>query len=574
MRPTSPEPPHGFPKTLPAILEYAATTRPERGISIFDARGKRSVRRSYPEVLAAARLRAGQLSAHGLRTGEVALLSLDTSWALLDTWFGAVMLGALPVIIATPTALGVGDTHLEKLDATLERLDAKLFLCGDNWKREAAVRGFTRVAEAACTASELEPSSAADFDAPVMTPESIAFMQLTSGSTGVPRGVLISHGAACSNMRAIQLAIQEGWGHDFLEQNERVVSWLPLHHDMGLVGILLTSIAGGFELSLLPPRAFLGRPLTWLRELSGSTPVVSAAPNFAYHACVERYDAEALAELDLSGWHTAICGAEMVRPETAGAFAERFAPHGFEARSLRPCYGLAEASLAVTMESRTGGVRTAEVPGVSLTGAPQEVACSGSAITGVTVEVVDELGAALGEREIGEVRVKSSALFSGYWKDEQATEACLRDGWLYTGDLGFLQAGELYITGRIKDLLILRGHNLMPHELEWCAETASDGGGHTRSGAFSIPGGPEGEVAVLAVETELKAPEELAGLADAIRREVGDSLGLTLHDLVFVRRGKLPKTTSGKIQRRELRSRYLAGELERLGEDATIPPRS
>jgi fatty-acyl-CoA synthase len=558
------------PQTLMGLLESAACAHPERGISIFDARGKRSVRRSYAEVLAGAHDRAAKLAARGLSEGDVALLSLETSWELVDAWFGAVLLGALPVVIATPTALGVGDAHLEKLSATVERLDARLFLCGEAWRREALERGFADLAEAACTDAELDALAAVEPTLPERVPEDLAFLQLTSGSTGTQRGVLISHGAVCANARAIHAAIGAAWGRDFLAENQRVVSWLPLHHDMGLVGILLASIAGGFELSLLPPRAFLARPLAWLRELSGESPVVSAAPNFAYHTCVDRYDPEALAELDLTGWHTALCGAEMVRPQTLTDFVERYRSHGLPPSAPRPCYGLAEATLAVTFDVRDQGVRTAEVPGEHGAETPREVACVGAPVLDTRVEIVDDTGRVLGEETVGEVRVAGPSLFSGYWRDEEATAECLRDGWLYTGDLGFLKDGELYITGRLKDLLILRGHNLMPHELEWCAEAASGGGGHTRSGAFSIPGGADGEEAVLAVETELSTPEELAGLSGAIRRLVADRLGLALFDLALVRRGRLPKTTSGKVQRRELRRRYLTGELDRLDGGTTM----
>ena len=566
-----PDPSDGVPReTLLGLLERAASAHPERGISIYDARGRRAVRRGYPEVLEAVHARAAKLAARGLCEGDVALLSLETSWELLEAWFGAVLLGALPVVIATPTALGVGDAHLEKLTATLERLEARLFLCGESWRREASERGFTRLAEAACTDAELDALEAVTPRVPQRGPDDIAFLQLTSGSTGTQRGVLISHGAVCANARAIHAAIAEAWDRDFLAENRRVVSWLPLHHDMGLVGILLASIAGGFELSLLPPRAFLARPLTWLRELGGDTPVVSAAPNFAYHTCVDRYDEEALAGLDLSGWHTALCGAEMVRPETLTEFVERYRAHGLSPSAPRPCYGLAEATLAVTFDVRGEGVRTAEVPGEHGAETPREVACVGAPVLDTRVEIVGADGEVLGESTVGEVRVAGPSLFSGYWRDPEATAECLRDGWLYTGDLGFLQDGELYITGRLKDVLILRGHNVMPHELEWCAEAASGGGGHTRSGAFSVPGGADGEEAVLAVETELSSPEELAALAAEVRRTVADRLGLALFDLALVRRGRLPKTTSGKVQRRELRKRYLAGELDRLDGGTTM----
>ncbi|MCB9915085.1 MAG: AMP-binding protein [Planctomycetes bacterium] len=483
-----------------------------------------------------------------------------------------MLLGALPVVLAPPTALGVGDARPRQArrDAGAARGAAVPV------RRRVAARGARRAACARVAAAALTEEQLADTpagDAPLAAPraQDLAFLQLTSGSTGTQRGVRITHGAVCANAAAIHDAIARAWGRDFLAESERVVSWLPLHHDMGLVGILLATIAGAFELTLMPPRAFLARPLTWLKALSGPTPVVSAAPNFAYHACVETLRDEDLAGLDLSGWHTALCGAEMVRPDTLARFAERFAPLGFDARALRPCYGLAEATLAVTFDVRDAGVRTAPVPGPARADVPREVACVGAPVRDTRVRIVGADGRELGEREVGRVHVAGPALFDGYWRDDAATAECLADGWLDTGDLGFLADGELHVTGREKDVLILRGHNVMPHELEWCAEEAGGGGGHARAGAFSVPGGPEGEVAVLAVETDAP-PEQHAALTDAIRRAVADGLGLALHDLVLVRRGRLPKTTSGKVQRRELRRRYLAGELERLDDGTTMAP--
>lgn len=552
------------PSTLPELLESAARRRPERGIRIFDSRGRRSTRRTFPAVLAAAQASARRLAGRGLEPGAVVLLSLDTSWELLDAWFGTMLVGALPVVIAPPVGMGLGAAHMQKLDATLERLEAALFVCGEGWRQSAEREGFDRLLARATTPEELAAlSERADWCAPKIDTEDIAFLQLTSGSTGLQRGVQISHGAVLANVRSILDALSTACGEDIETYNESTVSWLPLHHDMGLVGVLLTAIHAAFEITLLPPRAFLSRPLTWLHLLESAGRTTTAAPNFAYHACVERYDEKALEGLDLSGWHTALVGAEMVRPDTLESFASCYERHGFSANAVLPCYGMAEATLGVTLDTGRRGVRSAPVPDGADTGERQEVACVGTPVLGTEIIIAGASGESLGDDLVGEVRVRAPSLFSGYWNDREATDEALVDGWLHTGDLGFLRAGELYITGRIKDLLILRGHNLMPHELEWCAESASGGGGNTRTGAFSIPG-PEGEEAVLAVEVASREPAALVDFERAIRLEVGDRLGLTLADLVFVRRGRLPKTTSGKVQRRELRRRYLAGELDRL----------
>ena len=564
---------HPQVETLADLLRSVAEAHPARGISIFDARGRRSTRRTYPELLAGVQRTAALLSARGVRRGEVVLLSLDTSWELIESWFGAVLAGALPVVIAPPMAMGLGEAHLQKLEATLERLGVGLFLCGENWLAEAERCRARGILEVGCTAPALaESTPPPGLALEGAAPDDVAFLQLTSGSTGHQRGVAIPHRAALANVRAIHAAISAGWGQDVETEKHGAVSWLPLHHDMGLVGILLAGIAACTELRLLPPRAFLARPLIWLRELAGAGPCVSAAPNFAYHVCVDRYAAKTLEGVDLSGWHSALIGAEMVQPETMSRFVERMAAHGFEGSSLRPCYGMAEATLAVTYDARGMGIRTRPVPGVVDAGAPREVVCVGAPVLETELAIRAPDGAALPAGAIGEIHVRGSSVFAGYWRDPEATAEALKDGWLRTGDLGFLQDGELYITGRIKDLLILRGHNLMPHELEWCAEAKSGGGGTARSAAFSIPGDAEGERAVLVVETAGEEAPALAELERAIRLEVGDRLGLTLADVAFVRRGRLPRTTSGKVQRAELRRRYLAGELERLGGEATMEP--
>jgi acyl-CoA synthetase (AMP-forming)/AMP-acid ligase II len=252
-------------------------------------------------------------------------------------------------------------------------------------------------------------------------------------------------------------------------------------------------------------------------------------------------------------------GAEMVRPETAAAFAELVAPCGLGAEALRPCYGLAEATLAVTMDQRGRGVRTlpdaaSGAQGVSV-GAP-------IADTELSIRAPD--GTSLPEGAVGEVCVRGPGVCAGYYEDPEATAETLVGGWLHTGDLGLLHEGELYLTGRIKDVLILRGENVMPHELEWLAEDAAGGGGASRCGAFSIARGAQGEEPVLVVEIAPGAAPALGELGRAIRQRVGRALGLPLADLVFVRRGKIPRTTSGKVQRLELKRRYLSGALERL----------
>ncbi|MCG8456300.1 MAG: AMP-binding protein, partial [Holophagales bacterium] len=292
------------------------------------------------------------------------------------------------------------------------------------------------------------------------------------------------------------------------------------------------------------------------------------APNFGFQLCLERLGAAEIEGLDLGSWRYAMTGAEMVRPETVAGFCERFAAAGFRPEAFRPCYGLAEATLAVTLDRQGRGLRTRPLPGKAgglLDPELQEVASVGEPIPDTSVRIVAPDGRTLADGEVGEVRVSGPGVFSGYWNDAEATaEALVESGperELRTGDLGFLHGGELYFTGRTKDLLIVRGNNVMPHEIEWLAENVTGGGGAARSGAFSIVHGSQGEQAVVVVESQERDEEKLGEMARAIQIEVSEGLGLSLADVRFVRRGRIPKTTSGKVQRRALRELYLRGEL-------------
>ncbi|MGI9592444.1 MAG: AMP-binding protein, partial [Myxococcota bacterium] len=344
-------------------------------------------------------------------------------------------------------------------------------------------------------------------------------------------------------------------------------SCLPLDHDMGLNGGLFYALMNRLELFLYPPHAFAGRPEVWLQRLGAHGVSLATGPNFGYQLCVERVAPEKAAKLDLSSWRAALTGAEMIRRDTLDAFVERFGPSGFDRRAIRPCYGMAEATLAITLDRAGEGLRTRPLPSGAEAGLGlSELVSTGPPLPDTELRIAAPDGSLLRDGEVGEVEVRGPGVFLGYHGDPDATDEALRDGWLRTGDLGFLAGGELYLAGRLKDLLIVRGQNLMPHELEWLAEGASGGGGAQRAAAFSIAPDAAGEQVVLVLEVDPRDPDKLAGLADEVRSRIGQALALPVADVAFVRRGRIPKTTSGKVQRAELRRRYLAGELERLND--------
>ncbi len=554
------------PATVPGLLERAAVHFPERGIAVFDGRGRSYERRTYPEVLASVRRAAARWSALGVGAGDRVLVCLPTSWDWLEAWLGAVLCGALPIAVARGAALGAGEAHVRKVEGLVERLAPGRLVVAEGLRRELGRFGARRAAEVAITAEELAAATPGELPPTRTEPGELAFLQLTSGSTGSVRAVAISHRAAIHNLASVHDAIgaphgrASGWA-------EAGVAWLPLHHDMGLVGCLFLPFYAGFDLWLFQPNTFLARPRKWLEHLGRHGTAYTTAPNFGYQLCLERVSPEERRELDLAPLENAMTGAEMIRPETVEGFCDAFGP-GFRPEDFRPCYGLAESTLAVTMDVRGRGLRTRPLPaGAEASRAAfglSEVAAVGEPIPGLEVRIAGPGGRRLADGEVGEIRVRGPSVFSGYYNDPEATAEALAGGWLLTGDLGFLHRGELYVTGRIKDLLIVRGTNIMPHEVEWVAEGVTGGGGALRSGTFSVARGAAGEEIVVVVEVDYRRCPDLDGLGREIRRQIGRTLSLPVADLVFVRRGRIPKTTSGKVQRRELRDRYLRGELETL----------
>jgi fatty-acyl-CoA synthase len=551
-------------------LERTVRDRPLGGITLLDNRGRPASRRTFGEIVAAAQLTARRLAALGVAPEERLLLCLPTSWEWIDAWLGAQYLGARPVAIAPPGALGSPTAQVEKTLRVAQRLGAKLLIGSDAVLREArsALAGgieerslgaplLARLVEA----DELSKTApAAALPVPDARPEEVAFFQLTSGSTGLPRAVAISHRAVLHNSAAMLELVTRPHGRPVGD----LVSWLPLYHDMGLVGFFLNCLVAGIEGTLMSPRTFLARPWLWLETISRCRDVLSPGPNFAYQLCSERIDRERMAGLDLRRWRDAITGSEMVRPETGAAFCDHFESAGFTPGQLRASYGLAETTLCVTMDCRSQGLRTRPLPpGAHSTGAGserREVVSNGVPVPDTEVAIVAPDGRRRPPLQIGSVRVRGPGVMSGYLDDPEANKA-LQDGWLDTGDLGFLDSdGELYLTGRTKEILILHGQNLMPHDLEWLAEGVAASGGSERAGAFSIPG-QTGEQAVLVVETADAGPEQIEALRHDVARAIGRTLSVPIADLVLVRRGTIPRTSSGKIQRAALREMYLRGEL-------------
>ncbi|MFF1506930.1 amino acid adenylation domain-containing protein [Streptomyces sp. NPDC058326] len=409
-----------------------------------------------------------------------------------------------------------------------------------------------------------------DWRHPDLTPGSVALLQYTSGSTGTPRGVVVTHGNLLSN----GAAIAGGFG---LGEGDVVASWLPFYHDMGLLGGVLQPMLSGLSNVLMSPLEFMRRPMRWLEAIATRGATVSGGPNFAFDLCVNKSTPAEREALDLSSWRVAFCGAEPVRHRTLERFAEAFAPSGFDRSALLPCYGLAEATLFVAGSGRGNGAHTTRLDRAALEQGRAEpradgdlLVSSGLVAAGHELAVVDpESGARAAAGTVGELWVRGTSVASGYWEDEAATEASfgalLGDDpkpYLRTGDLGFVLDGQIHVTGRLKEMMVVRGRNLYAHDLEETAVAASSWARPGCGAAFSVETA-DGEECVVLHEVAVGTPdEELPRIADAMAAAVQSEHGIVLFDVVLLGARSLAKTSSGKIQRLAGRTAYTAGQVE------------
>jgi acyl-CoA synthetase (AMP-forming)/AMP-acid ligase II len=397
-------------------------------------------------------------------------------------------------------------------------------------------------------------------------PEDLGLIQYTSGSTGNPRGVALTHANILANLRDIAQGLALG-------EEDRGVSWLPLYHDMGLIGMVLSMLLGSTRTWLIPPETFLFRPIRWLETLSRVGGTISTAPNFGYQLCVDRVPEEALARLDLRLWRRALNGAEPVRPATLEAFARRFAPCGFRQEAWMPVYGLAETALAAAFPPLGRAPRYDDIDAELMRAAGRaepaaegrarrRVVSVGNAFSGSQIRVADpESGAALPERREGEILLRGPSIMRGYFEDPEATREAIRDGWLWTGDLGYLAGGELFLTGRSKAVLIRAGRKFHAADLERAAERVP-GIRRGCSAALAVEG-PEREKIVLVVERSTRTSATPAELSAAVAAAVAEAEGIQPDRVEVVPARSVPKTSSGKVQRSLCREMLLAGSLGR-----------
>ncbi|QMU78132.1 fatty acyl-AMP ligase [Streptacidiphilus sp. PB12-B1b] len=559
------------------LLEARAAERPDHDVLLFLRHSRDGVGEldtlSYAELSREARRLAVWLREHGA-AGERVLIAQDRGWLFAASFLGCLYAGA----VAVPVPPSGGSRHrTERMVGILRDTAAKLVLSdavhAPALSQLLAGSGHGDVVCLAADKPDLADPD--DWRMPDIAPQDIALLQYTSGSTGDPKGVMVSHRNLLANQRMIQQAL--GTGPD-----SRIGGWLPLHHDMGLVGQLLHPLWLGASGVMMEPSSFVRHPLRWLQMIEDYQVTVGGGPNLGYELCVQRIADEEARSLDLSRWAVAVDGAEPVREQTLRDFAAKFAPAGFAAGALRPCYGLAEATLLVAGGSPGTPPRRMSVDVEALE--QNRLAEAGPAARGRTlvscggpapdldILIVDpETRTALPPGAVGEIWVRGSAVAAGYWNRPADTERTFRavtadgePGYLRTGDLGVLADGELFVTGRLKDLVIVAGRNLHPQDVERTLQKVSVL--FSSAAVFALEAESDQVVVVQEVRSGSSFDADLPELVAAVQRCLSQEFELAVQNVVLVRPGTVRRTTSGKLRREAMRRLFLANRLQPLYE--------
>lgn len=543
-------------QTLVAAFDFLPDD-PTRGFRFF-TRDRQEHFLSFKELRVEAERRAAHLGALGLKPGDRVPLVLPEPYEFVLSFLGCSMAGLVPVPISPQTSFKSTDGYIDVVAHILNTARARVVLCmqGNRSILEPLAERDTPM-DALVDVEVAFDGSTPSFSRPQVKPTDLCFLQFTSGSTSKPKGVMVTHDNLVANAGAFLgprgLDVREG---------DHAIAWLPLFHDMGLIGFALGTLLHNLPATLIPTERFARSPRIWLETISQYGGTITYAPNFGYQLATKRFQDRHLEGLDLSKLRVAGCGAEPIRARTLLDFADKFAPCGFNPTAFVPSYGMAEATLAITFHQlgeelvidrvnadamKDGRARPVQAG----TGAGLEVVSCGEAFPGHEVKVVDEAGSEVGERQVGEILTRGPSVTGGYFENAEATAESWKDGWLHTGDLGYFAEGNLFICGRIKDLIIIRGANHYPQDIEWVIGDL-DGVRRGNVVAFSVMKDGTEELIV--------AAEAHSGDAARLREEIAKSImqefGLATAHVAIVAVGTLPKTSSGKAQRRKTKSLY------------------
>lgn len=550
---------HGDFATLNEALDYAATG--DTGFNYFDGRGRLRARLTYSDLREQAVEIAKRLVGFAPKNSRIGLAAVSTpEFAVL--FFACQYAGLVPAPLPLPVTLGGRSSYERQLERMADTGDffalfapASMEPIMSSALNDTATPVFTFEAVRELPKGEkIRPFGADD----------LCYIQYSSGSTSSPKGILGTQASVSANCHAItKYGLQ-------VNETDRVTSWLPLYHDMGLIGCMLAPLVAQMSVDFMDPTDFTRRPMTWLQLISDHKGTISYSPTFGYELCVRRWRADR--ELDLSSWRGAGIGGDMVRPEPLTEFAELFAPMGFKENAFTPSYGMAETTLAATFAplgqgllKHTINMRRYEttsdaVEATDLTPAEDRrtfVAC-GVKLPGHDVEVRDDNNAALGEDHVGRICLKGPSLSPGYFRNSQATEAAFsRDGWLDTGDLGYWHDGQLIVTGRYKDLILYHGRNIWPQDIEWAAQAAAP---HRcgRACAFSVGGAGDQKTIMLLLECRTRDPKLLVEIETAVSAAIRLEVGVPVQ-LMLVPKSTMIITSSGKLSRARVKQKFLDG---------------
>ena len=558
----------GF-RSVPEMLDYAA--QGETGVTFYSARGDELSQLSWKEMRERAHVVARKLIGAGFARGERLLITADTWPGFFDAFFGAQYAGLLPVPVSIPVGIGGKDAYLDQLRRQFAASGAVAAVGIDD------LAGFLADAAAEFPAVRLhggmdvlEALPEKPVELRPLQPDELCYIQFSSGSTRHPHGVQITQAALMAN-----LAGMVGPAGLDIVPGDRAASWLPLYHDMGLIGFTLAPLSAQISIDYLTPRDFARRPMQWLNIISRNRATVSYSPSFGYDLAVRRGAAQVPADLDLSCWRHAGIGGDMVRAGVLERFAETFEPNGFRRSAFIPSYGMAEVCLAITFSKGGMGVRTDMVDRTVLSeaqraqpapdpedpGRARRFVICGRVLPGHQLEVRDDAGRLLSDRAVGRIFVKGPSVMPGYFGEPDASREVLSpDGWLDTGDLGYLLDGEIVVTGRAKDLIIVNGRNVWPQDIEWALEARR----LVKSGdaaAFSVDTG-EGERVVVAVLARVGGEEARAALARDVAGTVRETASVDCDVVLVPPIMGLPMTSSGKLSRSRAKANYLAGQYD------------
>ncbi len=556
--------------TLAEGLDYAA--KGKTGFNFYGGRGALSAVLPFSELRHRAIATARRLLAIGLKRGQRVALVAETAPEFMEVFFGCQYAGLVPCPVPYSMYIGGREAYVQRVAGMFRAADVSAVITSEEFHGPIADGAALAGVEKALTHEELARQPEAMTRLEGFGPDDVAYIQYSSGSTSAPKGVLITQRAIMANAEGM---LRHGLK---VRAEDRAFSWLPLYHDMGLVGFCLSPMLGQVTVDYLPTTAFARRPTLWLKLMSDNRSTISYSPTFGYELAARRINGDAIT-LDLSPWRAAGIGGDMVRSEVLNEFAKALSVAGFNARAFVPSYGMAESTLAISFANVDApiSIDTVDLAALKTKGravpvrkpsaeARSFVVC-GAPLPGHELQVRDDNGHGLAEREIGRIYVKGPSIMLGYFNAADATSQAIgRDGFLDTGDMGYLLNGEIVITGRAKDLILHNGRNIWPQDIEWAAEAVPP----LKSGdvaAFAVEGADGDDEVVVLVECKLTDTEQQEGLRKAVHMKVHQVAGVDC-SIVLVPPRSLPFTSSGKLSRAGARERYLSGEVAEIAPES------